>query len=773
MKMLGCCRLLLILFASFGTAARAELPPTDLIAAAAEWELAEMSVPSITIAAFDRSGVVWSHSWGYADPDRRARADTSTIYRAGSVSKLFTDVAVMRLVERGELDLDEPVQTYLPSFHPHNPFDAPITLRQLMTHRSGLVREPPRGNYFDMNPKGQADTVASLNDTTLVARPGTVTKYSNAAIAVVGEVLAAVTENSFEDAVRDLVFSPLDMNASTMRLSPVKGKLAYSEMAAFDGPRFAAPQFDLGMPAAGNLYTTAGDLARFGVTMLNRGAGLLKPSAVDEMWRVQYPTISGSRRFGLGFIVDELDGQRMAGHPGAVYGFSTELQLLPDAGIGVVVFSTVDSGTSAARLARFALKAWSAVQDGKPVPTYAQPEPVTGAEAKRLSGWYTDGTHSVSARIHAGQLALDGPERAGMVRKTGGHYLIADAQSFHDKLAFSPDGSWLELDDIRYVRCVQPQPPEPGPAIAALIGEYGWEHNKLRFYERNGIPWIRIEWVDYRPLTKIDSDTYAFPTDRGLYPLEALRVERGANGQPTALLLNGIRWPRRDFGAEVQSVVRRGVVANLDSIYRTAIAARPPVEAPKPRQSDLVELKALDPSVRLDIRYARTDNFMGVPLYKSAAAFLQRPAVQAIAAINQDLHTLGYGLLIFDAYRPWFVTKMFSDATPVANRQFVADPLKGSRHNRGAAVDLTMYSLKTGEPVVSTGRYDEFSDRSYSNYVGGSDHQRWIRDLLRTAMERHGFAIYPEEWWHFDFGGWSDYSIGNQSFNELRAVQKK
>ena len=110
---------------------------------------------------------------------------------------------------------------------------------------------------------------------------------------------------------------------------------------------------------------------------------------------------------------------------------------------------------------------------------------------------------------------------------------------------------------------------------------------------------------------------------------------------------------------------------------------------------------------------------------------------------------------------------MFWDASPPSSRMFVADPSQGSRHNRGAAVDLTMFELKTGKPIVTTGRYDEFSTRSYSNFVGGTDHQRWLREVLRSAIEAEGFDVYPEEWWHFDYGDWRDYPIGNQTFEEL------
>jgi CubicO group peptidase (beta-lactamase class C family)/D-alanyl-D-alanine dipeptidase len=764
---------LLVIGLFMTTAVQAAPPPTGAIAKAARWEMAAKAIPSIAIALVDRNGIVWSQAWGYADADHKKPADGATIYRAGSVSKLFTDAAIMRLVEAGKLDLDAPVTRYLPGFHPHNPFGIDITLRELMTHRSGLVREPPRGHYFDTDAKGQADTVASLNDTTLVAKPGTLTKYSNAGLAVVGEVLAAVTGKPYEQAVHDLVLGPLGMTASSMSLAPVKDRLAYSEMASFDGPRFPAPPFDLGTPAAGNLYTTTGDLGRFATLMLNHGQTLLKPATVEEMWRVQYPSNNGPRNFGLGFIVTDLDGQRMVGHSGAVYGFSTELRLLPEAGMGAIVFSTVDSGISAGKLVRYALQAWRAAQAGQPIPAYPESAPVTGDEAKRLSGRYSDGHSSVATRIYAGQLALDAPETAGMIRKLGDTYLIDDAQAYDTKLAFAPDGSWLELDGKHYVRSAWAEPPLPAADFAALVGEYGWPHNVMQIYERDGQPFIRIEWVDYRPLRRIDANDYAFPTDRGLYSLETLHFERGADGQPVAAILNGICWPRRDFGAEAQAIVRQGINGDVTALRTAALAASPPVEAPKPRKSDLVALTSLDPSIKLEIRYASDTNFMGVPVYQSAAAFMQRPAAEAVAQVSQLLHAQGYGLLIHDAYRPWFVTKMFWDATPPDHHQFVADPSQGSRHNRGAAVDLTLYSLATGKAVTTTGRYDEFSDRSYSNYIGGTDHQRWLREKLRAAMEGHGFAVYPEEWWHFDFGPWSEYPIGNASFEQLKTGARK
>jgi D-alanyl-D-alanine dipeptidase len=148
-------------------------------------------------------------------------------------------------------------------------------------------------------------------------------------------------------------------------------------------------------------------------------------------------------------------------------------------------------------------------------------------------------------------------------------------------------------------------------------------------------------------------------------------------------------------------------------------------------------------------------------VYDRPGAWLQRPAAEALARADRALRAQGFGILVYDGYRPWFVTKMFWDGTPPSSRMFVSNPADGSRHNRGAAVDLTIVELATGEPVTMPARFDEFSSRSYTNHVGGTDEQRWLRDTLRAAIEAEGFEIYAQEWWHFDLRGWQDYPSCN------------
>ncbi|MBB4631034.1 serine hydrolase [Sphingosinicella soli] len=748
-----------------------------LIADAAQWEIREKQIPSIAVAIVGPDGVRWAGAWGKADAEGKVPASADTVYRAGSVSKLFTDVAVMKLVEQGKLDLDTPVRTYLPTFQPKNPFGGEITLRQLMTHRSGLVRESPRGNYFDVAPKDQADTVQSLNETALVAAPGSITKYSNAGIAVVGEVVARVTGMSFEKALHSLVLDPLGMTSSGLTAAPFAGRVAYSEMAAFDGPRVAAPPIELGMPAAGSLYTTSGDLGRFAQALLNKGAipngRMLNAASLDEMWRRQYPD-PGTRIFGLGFVVADMDGKRVVGHGGAIYGHSTQLLVMPDAGLGVIAFTTVDASNAITnKLADYALRTVLALKAGTEPPAFAKGALVTGAEAKRLSGWFSNGKRSVSTRIYNGRLVIDAPELVGDIRRTATGYIVEDAQTRFEALALADDASWIEVGGVRYARGEMPEPPLPNAELASLVGDYGWAHNVLRIYERDGRPFVWIEWTEHTELTRTAADRYAFPLDRSLYPFEALTFERDTAGNVTAADLGGIRFPRRDFGAEVEANIRAGVQANFAGLRAAALAATPPQEPPTAKPSDLYAITAADPTIRLDVRYAGTNNFMGVPIYESARAYLQRPAAEALARVHQAVRKRGYGLLIYDAYRPWYVTKMFWDASPVSSRMFVADPSKGSRHNRGAAVDLTLFDLKTGQPVETTGRYDEFSTRSYSNFVGGTDHQRWLREVLRSAIEAEGFDVYAEEWWHFDYGDWRDYPIGSKTFEELEGRSRR
>lgn len=207
------------------------------------------------------------------------------------------------------------------------------------------------------------------------------------------------------------------------------------------------------------------------------------------------------------------------------------------------------------------------------------------------------------------------------------------------------------------------------------------------------------------------------------------------------------------------------IAAFLILSFQAVAQDSPPKEDGK-REAHLVELITLDPTIKLDIRYATDNNFVGKTVYPEARAFLQKPAAKAVAKVHKKLSKQGLGLVIFDGYRPWSITKLFWEVTPEDKRMFVANPASGSKHNRGCAVDLSIYDLKTGKLIDMPSDFDEFSEKASPNYAGGTAEQRANRDLLRKLMEAEGFIVNANEWWHFDYKDWEKYAIYDISFEE-------
>ena len=757
-----------------------------------ETERAGKGIPAISIAVVDAHGLVWARGFGWADSAAGQRATAGTVYRVGSVSKLFTDIGVMRLVERGGLDLDAPVQRYLPDFHPKNPFGGVITVRELSSHRAGLTREPPVGNYFDDTTPSLAATVASLNTTSLVYKPGTHTKYSNAGVAVLGYVLERTQRESFYPYLEHAVLGPLGMNNSAFRPTPALApRLAKATMWTLDGRRFPAPTFQLGMGPCGSMYSTVLDLGRFIRVLLAHGVTpegqrVLAAATIDSMWTPQFAPPGTKTGYGIGFAVGALDGHRTVGHDGAIYGFATTLLALPDDSLGVVVTATLDGANAVTdHIAREAARMLLDARAGRtPVPVDASQD-LPRARALDLVGRYGSAPRGVDLTEFEGRLYLTplrGGTRAELRVPAGQNPASATALIEDDALSYGPrvlllGGERIAVGGDTLARVAAPAravapATMPRPAVAAgdfasLVGEYGWDHDVLYLREKDGRLDALIEWFFDYPLERVSRDVYRFP-GWGLYDGQEIVFRRGPDGRATAAVVATVTFKRRPLPGDDDRVnFRIEPVRPVAELRRQALAARPPAEARSLRAPDLVELRTIDSTIHYDIRYATSNNFMGTPFYTSAHAFLQRPAALAVARASAELRKLGYGLLVHDAYRPWYVTKMFWDGTPPGKHVFVADPSQGSRHNRGCAVDLTLYDLATGAPIRMTGGYDEMTDRSYPLYPGGTSSQRWHRDLLRHVMEAQGFTVYEAEWWHFDYRDWRGYPIGNLTFEQL------
>ncbi len=310
------------------------------------------------------------------------------------------------------------------------------------------------------------------------------------------------------------------------------------------------------------------------------------------------------------------------------------------------------------------------------------------------------------------------------------------------------------------------KPPDAPQQWKNLIGIYGSLRDTIYIAEKDSALFVVTKKLRYVKLTDCGSGLYTFTHGR-LFDDTALAFRSDGSPRPTALMIGTLTFQRLILGNENGAVFQIKPLRPLAELRQIALAAIPPKEEGIFLKPDLVDLSSLDNAIKFDIRYATMNNFVGEKFYTQARAFLQRPAAEALLRAQLWLKQFGFGLLIHDAYRPWYVTKMFWDATPDDKKVFVADPSRGSRHNRGCAVDLTLYDLKTGKQVEMTGSYDEMSERSYPGFPGGTSLERWHRDLLRAAMTIQGFAVYEFEWWHFDYKDWQKYSIGTKTFEEL------
>jgi len=313
----------------------------------------------------------------------------------------------------------------------------------------------------------------------------------------------------------------------------------------------------------------------------------------------------------------------------------------------------------------------------------------------------------------------------------------------------------------------QPKPAPPPARWLGLIGEYGPDDNILIILEMNGSLSAFFNRSGPELLVETAKNTFVIAPESKRAG-QRLIFTRDSRGRATQVEIDKQVLKRRNIEPETGNQLRIKPLRPVPELMKVALAAKPPEEKGEFREADLVELTKLDPTIRLEIRYATTNNFLGTVFYSEARAFMQRPAAEAVVRANQKLKQYGYGLLIHDAYRPWYVTRVFWDATPDDKKIFVANPANGSRHNRGCAVDLTLYDLKTKKPVEMVSTYDETTARAYPDYPGGTSLQRWHRKLLRDAMESEGFTVYEAEWWHFDYKDWRLYRIGNVRFDQIR-----
>lgn len=255
------------------------------------------------------------------------------------------------------------------------------------------------------------------------------------------------------------------------------------------------------------------------------------------------------------------------------------------------------------------------------------------------------------------------------------------------------------------------------------------------------------------PLYKEHFDSYTINESGPLNHLDAaVRIERSREGYGVSCSVGGNRYSRRFFAGENGRPFRFALASDWQALKTAADAAVMPAQLGSGQQAQLVDLAQAVPGLKFDLRYAQADNCFGQALTDDQRAFLDADAAQALAQAQQYLKPYGYGILVWEAYRPWSVSKLAYDALPADKKSMLPAPEVGFSHNTGRSIDVSLYLLATGENAGMISGFDEPSVRQYASFAGGTTLERYRRDLLRSAMQMAGFTASETEWWHFDYG---------------------
>ncbi|MGL5206656.1 MAG: M15 family metallopeptidase [Acidaminococcaceae bacterium] len=308
-----------------------------------------------------------------------------------------------------------------------------------------------------------------------------------------------------------------------------------------------------------------------------------------------------------------------------------------------------------------------------------------------------------------------------------------------------------------------------------LLGLYAGNGEQFLVREQSGRLNIVYRYLpddkDYQksnifPLVKERYDVYQIAETGALTNTEAsVKFERDKDGHGISCIIGGNRYTRVFFGPEKGNYFKIKTTKPLDDLRQEIQNAVMPVQT-SPNVAQLVNLAAIT-GLKFDLRYATDENCFSTPLYESSKAYLNKNAADALGRVSEKLSDYGFGIVIWDAYRPWKVSKLAYEALPKEHKSLLPLPDKGSSHNTGNAVDVSLYNLKTGEVIQMISDFDEPSPRQYGDFAGGTSLERWERDLLQQIMSTEGFTCSDMEWWHFEFDSTNSYQLMDIPFSVL------
>ena len=500
-------------------------------------ELADKQIPGLAISVIQDQNILFEDGSGYADLSGNMPATPYTVFQAGALAQLFTTIAVLQRVEHKKLDLDVPVSTYLPTFSPQNPFGLELTLRQMLSHQSGLITEPPVGHYLDTSVPDLSEIVQSINQTTVVFPPETFTKYSNAGFAVAGLVLEKSVGKPFEQHMRAILDRMhLKRTSFTPRLD-LRNKLAKGYAATLDDRILDKKETEVPNGPANNLYTTVNDLGAFIRVLFADGLSpngvILDAASFEQMWTIQLSTARKQIPFGLGFAVSIFEEERRATITSNTHGFSSRIDILPDRDIGVAIIANLEhADASLEKIASYALKTVLAQQLELPTPTFPNTHRPDSLMVSKVVGYYLN-----DRPLHISQadqsLYLYQDFHRYRLKQQGDSLVIDDRHAYGPVLI--ADGLTLEYDQSLYSKRNTAVPRVTPSLFDEYAGQYGDPVHPHVFVEREDQLFVLDGWHYAYALKPGAVDTFLLPVD-GIYGGESVTFTRGLDGNVESAL---------------------------------------------------------------------------------------------------------------------------------------------------------------------------------------------------------------------------------------------
>ena len=410
----------------------------DLLCAWIESQMAYRGQPGLSIGIIHDQELVWARGFGYANVEKQVAATPTTRYRIASITKLFTSTAILILRDAGRLQLDDPITRHLPWFavRQRYPDAPPITIRHLLTHTSGLPREAAFPYWTDANFPTPAQLREALARQETVFPTETRWKYSNLALSLAGEIVAAVAGQDYEEFVQERILDPLGMTETRVRSpQPDDPELAVGYGRRMPGGgRGVRPFTDSrGITPAANMATSVADLAKFAMLQFrDRPAGghqILRGSTLREMQRVHWLDPDWKMGWGLGFRFTRERYVTYVGHSGKVPGYRTQLLICPTTRIAVIVLSNADDCDPLACAERaFRWVAPALVTRAAPKPEPEAPDPGW----QRYAGKYRDAWGDSQVLVHQGKLVIIDPASPDPLQGLGTLTPVAEHTFLHE-----------------------------------------------------------------------------------------------------------------------------------------------------------------------------------------------------------------------------------------------------------------------------------------------------------------------------------------------------